>query len=99
MNKEKRSNTARSSASGTSNATADKLPTVESRVEKELAQGFRGTEVDPTPNENYTVAGVTSGAPTPETDVDSAKDVRSATGLGLSALEAADREKTERGEK
>jgi len=45
------------------------------------------------------VQGVTSGAPTPETDVDSAKDVRSQTGLGLSALEAADREKTQRGEK
>lgn len=33
-------------------------------------KGFFGKKVDPTPNENYTVAGVTSGAPTPETDVD-----------------------------
>jgi hypothetical protein len=33
-------------------------------------KGFRGDKVDPTPNENYTVAGVTSGAPTPETDPD-----------------------------
>lgn len=31
-------------------------------------QGFVGRKVDETPNENYTVAGVTSGAPTPETD-------------------------------
>ncbi len=34
----------------------------------ELEQGYRGTVPDPTPNENYTVAGVTSGKPTPETD-------------------------------
>ena len=31
-------------------------------------QGFYGVEVDKTPNENYTVAGVTAGKPTPETD-------------------------------
>ena len=41
---------------------------VKSRIQKENEQGFRGTEVDQTPNENYTVAGVTSGKPTPETD-------------------------------
>lgn len=42
---------------------------VQEAVDKETEQGFRGGEqVDPTPNENYTVAGVTSGAPTPETD-------------------------------
>ena len=40
---------------------------VQATVEEELEQGFRGTAVDPTPNENYTVEGVTSGAPTPET--------------------------------
>lgn len=39
-------------------------------------QGFRGVKVDPTPNENYTVAGVTSGAPTPETDPKTAREVR-----------------------
>lgn len=33
-------------------------------------QGFRGVKVDPTPNEAYTVAGVTGGAPTPETNDD-----------------------------
>jgi hypothetical protein len=37
-------------------------------AEKEMAQGFRGVATDETPNENYTVAGVTSGKPTPETD-------------------------------
>ncbi len=45
-------------------------------VEKEQEQGFRGVEADPTPNANYTVAGVTSGAPTPETDKAQARQVR-----------------------
>jgi hypothetical protein len=39
-------------------------------------QGYFGTVPDPTPNENYTVKGVTSGAPTPETDADLRKQVR-----------------------
>lgn len=50
-------------------------------VDEENAQGFRGVEVDPTPNENYTVAGVIEGAPTPETDTDAAKAAREASGL------------------
>ena len=33
---------------------------IKSRVDKENEQGFRGFPVDPTPNENYTLAGVTS---------------------------------------
>lgn len=41
---------------------------VQKAVDVETEQGFRGVEVDPTPNENYTLAGVTSGKPTPETD-------------------------------
>lgn len=41
---------------------------VQEKVDDETTRGFRGVEVDGTPNENYTVAGVTSGAPTPETD-------------------------------
>jgi hypothetical protein len=49
---------------------------VQEKVDKETEQGFRGTEVDPVPNENYTVAGVTSGAPTPETDPALARQVR-----------------------
>ena len=40
--------------------------------------GLRGLEVDPTPNENYTVAGVLAGAPTPETDEASAETARKA---------------------
>ena len=41
---------------------------VQETMDAEQEQGFRGTKVDPTPNEAYTVAGVTSGQPTPETD-------------------------------
>lgn len=69
------------------------LTEVQARMQQELKQGFRGIEIDPTPNENYTFAGVTSGAPTPETDAGSAKAVRIATGTGLSALEASALEK------
>jgi hypothetical protein len=39
---------------------------VQERVDQETEQGFRGVEVDQTPNENYTVAGVTAGLPVPE---------------------------------
>ena len=42
---------------------------VKEAVDAETEQGFRGVRTDPTPNENYTVKGVTSGAPTPETTV------------------------------
>lgn len=40
---------------------------VQKKVDAELEKGLRGTEVDETPNENYSVGGVTSGKPTPET--------------------------------
>lgn len=40
---------------------------VQKTVEKVEEKGFFGEEVDETPNENYTVDGVTSGKPTPET--------------------------------
>ena len=66
---------------------------VQAKIDKETAQGFRGTEVDPTPNANYTVAGVTSGAPTPETDPETANTARAFTNVGLTGLEAAAREK------
>lgn len=49
---------------------------VQKTVDAELEQGFRGIEVDPTPNEHYTVAGVLDGKPTPESDPDHARDVR-----------------------
>lgn len=106
-NKDKRSATTKDSTDTSAKATPSTGATRKTEagshaqkvIDREQEQGFRGVEVDPTPNENYTVQGVTSGAPTPETDVALAQDVRKETGLGLSALEAADREKTQRGEK
>jgi hypothetical protein len=53
---------------------------VQDAVDKETEQGFRGVEVDPTPNENYTAAGVTAGKPTPETDEKAAAKAREASG-------------------
>lgn len=49
---------------------------VKERIDRETERGFRGVEVDPTPNENYTVAGVIQGAPTPETDADAFEEAR-----------------------
>lgn len=49
---------------------------VQEQVDAETEQGFRGVEVDPTPNENYTLQGVASGKPTPETDEAQAEKVR-----------------------
>lgn len=45
--------------------------------DKAAEQGFRGVDADPTPNENYTVAGVSAGKPTPETDEKQAAKVGS----------------------
>jgi hypothetical protein len=55
-------------------------------VDKETAQGYRGTVTDPTPNENYTVAGVTSGKPTPENDPKAAEAARAAIGLASAGM-------------
>ena len=49
---------------------------VDEAIQREQGQGFHGTEVDPTPNENYTLQGVTSNAPTPENDDDAAREAR-----------------------
>lgn len=43
---------------------------VQDVVDKETEQGFRGVEVDQTPNENYTVAGVLAGKNVPEAAAD-----------------------------
>ncbi|MFM9703596.1 hypothetical protein [Streptomyces galilaeus] len=57
-------------------------PKDEAQVEAQKAvdeaedKGYIGTPVDPTPKENYTVAGVLAGKPTPETDSDHAREVR-----------------------
>lgn len=50
---------------------SDDAPEVESAVDApsvgDTGPGFRGKQRDETPNEHYTVAGVTAGKPTPET--------------------------------
>lgn len=53
---------------------------VQKIVDKEQEQGFVGDEVDPTPNENYTLQGVVAGKPTPETDDKAATEARTASG-------------------
>lgn len=53
---------------------------VQANVDKAEEQGFQGEAVDPTPRENYTLQGVVSGAPTPETDKDAAAKAREASG-------------------
>lgn len=42
---------------------------VRKQVNADNEKGYRGTQVTTVPNENYTVAGVTAGLPTPETTV------------------------------
>lgn len=49
---------------------------VQRKADEDAERGFRGVEVDSTPNEAYSVAGVTSGMPTPETDEEQADKVR-----------------------
>jgi hypothetical protein len=41
---------------------------VQARFDEANAKGYFGETPDETPNENYTLAGVTSGKPTPETE-------------------------------
>ena len=51
---------------------------VQAKVDAENELGFRGVRVDPTPLENYTLQGVVSGKPTPETDEKAAAKARDA---------------------
>jgi hypothetical protein len=64
---------AKAEAENADSAVADQ---VQNAVDKETEQGFRGVEVDPTPNENYTLAGQNAGLPVPETDEDAAEQAR-----------------------
>ncbi len=41
---------------------------VQAKSDEASAQGYFGETVDKTPRENYTLGGVTSGKPTPETE-------------------------------
>lgn len=54
---------------------------VQKAADEATEKGFIGTVPDPTPNDNYTVAGVTAGKPTPETDDKLAAEARQASGL------------------
>jgi hypothetical protein len=58
-----------SAAEGVAAAEAGNLQ-VQERVDAENVAGFRGLNVDPTPNLAYTSEGVAAGMPTPETDAD-----------------------------
>ena len=44
------------------------LDEVQARFDEAAEKGYFGSTPDETPNENYTLAGVTSGKPTPETE-------------------------------
>jgi hypothetical protein len=57
----------KAAAKGAKDAGAEQ---VQETMDAEQEQGFRGVKTDPTPDEHYTVAGVTAGKPTPETDPD-----------------------------
>jgi len=47
-----------------------------SATTSEPDRGYTGVSPDPTPRENYTLAGVGKGLPTPETDGDAAAAAR-----------------------
>lgn len=49
---------------------------VQKAVDEAEEKGYLGVEVDPTPDEHYTVAGVLAGKPTPETDPEHARTIR-----------------------
>lgn len=57
-------------------AEAKNEPRTATTIEEATKLGFFGTEVDPTPDENYSLKGVTRGKPTPETDAAHAEEVR-----------------------
>lgn len=46
----------------------DGLARLQASFDRDAEQGFHGHSPDKTPRENYTLAGVTSGKPTPETE-------------------------------
>ncbi len=54
---------------------------VQAAVDEETEQGFRGTKVDPTPNENYSLE-TSPDAPTPESDPESAAKAREVLSQG-----------------
>ena len=55
---------------------------VQKLAEEASERGLVGDEVDPTPNEHYTVAGVVAGKPVPETDPDARAEAQAAHSPG-----------------
>ena len=66
---------------------------VQDATDKANAKGYLGISTDPTPNENYTIQGVTSGKPTPETDPAQAAKVGSSRFSGAFVPELKDEDK------
>lgn len=62
---------------------ADATDQVQEVVDQETEQGFRGTEVDMTPNSAYTVQGRLAGDDVPEAAADKAAAIREATNPDL----------------
>jgi hypothetical protein len=60
-------------------AKSDKAATPQELMDIDTERGYHGTVPDPTPNAAYTVAGVTSGAATPETDEDAKAEAEATT--------------------
>jgi hypothetical protein len=85
MAEKKNSDTTTQGTKKTTSTTDVGQAEVQQIVDQENEQGYRGTATDPTPNDNYTVSGVTSGAPTPETDANAFTEanaaVRGKTGI------------------
>lgn len=59
-------------------AADDTAGQIQARVDEAEDKGHLGVKPSPVPNTNYTVAGVTSGKPTPETDADAAEAAQKA---------------------
>jgi hypothetical protein len=57
-------------------ADADTAAQVQEKVDEAEASGLFGIEVDPTPNDHYTVQGRVDGLPVPETHDEAAKAAR-----------------------
>lgn len=53
-------------------------PSEESPLIEASEKGFMGVKIDPTPDDHYTVEGVTAGKPTPETDHEAYEAARQA---------------------
>ncbi len=55
---------------------------VQAQMDTATEQGYHGIKVDPTPDAHYTVEGVTSGKPTPETDPALAAQAKASAAAG-----------------